>query len=180
MSNVIKFESNYGNFAYRLEAAVPDGGSTTLMVQGLANIAYRVAGSSIDKALSAKDRKAVLYSEEDAQRINAAVSAKIVELEKKDATLNSLALSFSITGQHVFGESNGEKSRALATAMWTQIQSQPDASFKVACSIFGIDPESYTDASAVEAIHAFNQGAKKKKETTEAATAPPVASVPAA
>lgn len=102
----IEVKSNYGNFDYRLTAEVGDSvnaETVSLCKQGLLNIAYRVAGSAVDKALGVKERKAVNYSEADAERINAAVSGKLKELEAKDSTLKALEMSFAVTGEHEWG-----------------------------------------------------------------------------
>lgn len=158
----IKFESNYGNFDYRMTAQTPDGGAEVLEVQGLANIAYRVAGSSVDKALGTKDRKSVLYSKEDAQRINAAVSAKLTELEGKNAALKACGISFAVTGQHVFGEGAVEATKE-ATEMWTKLQSNPDEEqFKRQCKHLGIDPEAGDDEKAIAACVVFLREQKRK------------------
>lgn len=102
----IEVKSNYGNFDYRLTAEVGEDvnvQTVSLCKQGLLNIAYRVAGSAVDKALGVKERKAVNYSEADAERINAAVSKKLAELEAKDGTLKALEMSFAVTGEHEWG-----------------------------------------------------------------------------
>lgn len=162
----IEQKSNYGNFDYSISAEIGDdvnAGTQALCKQGLANIAYRVCGSSVDKALGVKDRKALGYTSELGNQIDVAVNKKLVELEGKDAALKSLGITFHVTGQHEFGAEGGVSSRVIATAVWTQMQSLPDAQFAVARMIYGV-PEEYTDESAIEAVHAFNQKSKKKPE----------------
>jgi hypothetical protein len=113
----IQFESNYGNFAYRFTAQIGEDVNPQtqyLAKQGLANIAYRVAGSSVDKALGVKERRSVEYSDEDGERINDAVSKKLKELEGKETMLSALKLSFAVTGKHEFGEAASPKVRATA------------------------------------------------------------------
>lgn len=159
----ISFESNYGNFAYRLNAEVGEeltSATESLCVQGLANIAYRVAGSAVDKALGVKERKGVVFSDADGERINAAVSKKIGELEAKDTKLKELKMSFAVTGQHVFGE-GGDAPTKEATEMWTRVQGLPPEKFEVALKSLGL-AEDYTDESGILAC---------KKKLTEAKAA---------
>lgn len=58
----IVFKSNYGNFDYSMEVELGltpplPPGVEVLIQQGLANIAYRVAGSAVDKALGVETGK---------------------------------------------------------------------------------------------------------------------------
>lgn len=117
----IEFESNYGNFAYSMTAKIGENVNTEtewLAMQGLANISYRVAGSAVDKALGVKDRRSLEYSDADGERIMAAVSKKITEMEGKEVLVKSLSLDFAVTGQHEFGEKStadgGKAARAMA------------------------------------------------------------------
>lgn len=170
----IEQKSNYGNFDYSITAEVGEelnAGTVALCKQGLANIAYRICGSSVDKALGVKDRKALNYSAETGNQIDVAVNKKLVELEGKDASLKALGITFHVTGQHEFGAEGGVSSRVIATAVWTQMQSLPDAQFAVARMIYGV-PEEYTDETAIEAVHAFNQKSKKKAEKVETTPTP--------
>lgn len=151
----IDMTSNYGNFAYRFTAEVGEEltpATVELCRQGLANIAYRVAGSAVDKALGIKERKSVEYSDATGEQINAAVSKKIAELEGKDAMLKGLKMSFAVTGQHVFGE-GGDKPTIAATEMWTKVQALPAEKFEVALKTLGLD-ENYTDEQGVLACKA--------------------------
>lgn len=135
----IEFKSNYGNFAYRMTAEVGEEltpATEVLAVQGLANICYRVAGSSVDKVLGVKVRKDVSFSDDDGERINAAVSKKIGEMVGKDAALTALKLSFAVTGQHVFGE-GGDAPTKEATEMWTRVQALKEPKFGQAMSALG-------------------------------------------
>lgn len=116
----VTFSSNFGQFENRLSGQFPDELADTIAQCALADILYRVCGSSADKKLGVvgkkpkegvtgyADRKSVPYSESNCVIINKAVDDKIKELEDQDApegaAYQSLALTFSITGQHVFGE----------------------------------------------------------------------------
>lgn len=153
----IEFKSNYGNFAYRFTAEVGEdvnAASTALCIQGLANIAYRVAGSAVDKALGVKERKGVEFSDADGERINAAVSKKLNEMIVKDGVLSQLHLSFAVTGQHVFGEGAGGEPTKADKELWTSIQQMPGEKFEAAVKLIGI-PEDYDDESALKAVRAW-------------------------
>lgn len=161
----IEFRSNYGNFDYRMTAEVGEeltAATEALAAQGLANICYRVAGSSVDKALGAKDRKAVLFSDADGEKINAAVSAKINAMlaAEKTKVLQALKLSFAVTGEHVFGESADAPSKE-ATEMWTKVQGLAPEHFALALKALGLDEE-YTDESGILACKRKLQEAKAK------------------
>lgn len=120
------FTSYWGNFAYRMSAELPDGTPEWVCAEALANMSYRLAGSRVDKALGVKkdgkaaSRRDVEYSVEDAERINAAVSAAIVEWEGKPeagaAERKAAKLSFAVTGKHEFGV-EGASPMAMATAL---------------------------------------------------------------
>lgn len=174
----IEFTSNYGNFAYRMTAEIGEEvnpASEALCLQGLANICYRVAGSSVDKALGVKERKSVLFSDADGERINAAVSAKLTEIVKKTPVLASLNMSFAVTGQHEFGAEDAGGTKA-ATEQWTVMQSWDDEKFQKVCKGLGIDPEAGDDDKAVAAIAKFHREHKraaleKAKKDAEAAMA---------
>lgn len=166
----IKFESNYGFFAYSLSAEVGEeltAATEELCQQGLANIAYRVAGSAVDKALGVKTkegkkyekRNEVLYSEEDAERINAAVSGKITELENGTAgqKIKELKLSFSVTGEHEFGVSKGDSHRKAAELLWAKVEALEASDMKKfddTLKTLGLDPENYTPEAGIEACRA--------------------------
>lgn len=120
----VTFNSNFGQFKNRLTGQFPDELADTIAQCALADILYRVCGSSADKKLGVvgkkpkegvtgyADRKSVSYSEANCAIIAKAVDDKIDELcgkgvEKPTAdhdAYNVLGLQFSITGQHVFGE----------------------------------------------------------------------------
>lgn len=167
------FESNYGNFAYRMQAEVettePVSAALRFIVeQGLANMAYRVAGSAVDKALGVKTKEGrrfekrteVLYSDADAETINAAVSRKISELEADAETgglVKALHLSFAVTGQHEAAGGGGESKEAVA--LWTQLQSLPEEKFSAALAKLGLDAD-YDDGSGVAACRKHIQAQK--------------------
>lgn len=164
MKNTIEFESSYGNFAYKISAEIGEDvnpQTVFLAKQGLANIAYRVCGSSVDKALGVKDRKSVEFSDATGEQINAAVSKKLTELEgkAKDALPKELKVSFQITGQHEFGVA--ESGTKEATAVWTQLQGEKDeAKFALTLKKLGLG-EDYTDETAIVAVAKALRDARK-------------------
>lgn len=116
----VTFNSNFGQFKNKLSGQFPEELADTIAQCALADILYRVCGSSADKKLGVvgkkpkegvtgyADRKSVPYSEANVNTIHDAVFVKIAELEKatdpEGAAYRTLALQFEITGQHVFGE----------------------------------------------------------------------------
>lgn len=184
----ITFESNYGNFDYRMTAEVGEdvnAATTALCVQGLANICYRVAGSSVDKALGVKDRKAVEFSDADGERINAAVSKKLGEMlaAEKTQVLAPLKLSFAVTGQHEFGATDGGKPTKDDVELWTSVQSTvvrdaegnvdkaaTNAKFEASLKVLGLD-EDYDDAKAIAACRKLRlEAVRKQAEVAKANT----------
>lgn len=184
----IEFKSNYGNFDYRMTAEVGDevnAATTVLCLQGLANICYRVAGSSVDKALGVKERKGVVFSDADGERINAAVSKKLTEMLVKDATLVPLKLSFAVTGEHEWGAGADAPSKK-AEELWTRVQGLVEtpeelaagmakgAKFEKALAALGL-AEDYTDETGIAAcmkmVAAANAAARAAKAKAEAQTA---------
>lgn len=168
----ITFESNYGNFSYRMTAEIGDevnAATEVLCTQGLANICYRVAGSSVDKALGVKERKGVEYSDNDGERINAAVSDKLTKmlLEEKTKGLAPLKLSFAVTGQHEFGSTSDAPSKE-ATELWVKVQAMQGEKFEKALKVLGLN-EDYTDESGILAAKKFLQAAKKAAQVAAAA-----------
>lgn len=159
----IEFKSNYGAFAYRMTAEIGEDvnpATVALALQGLANICYRTVGSNVDKALGVKSKKnggdgrmAVLYSPADAERINTAVSAKLVEIEAENGgALKPLAMSFAVIGEHVFGES--QKPSKEAEALWTSIQSIKDeAVFAQSLAKLGLTEDTADDEHGIPACH---------------------------
>lgn len=162
----IEFKSNYGNFDYRMTAEIGEevnAASEALCMEGLANICYRVAGSAVDKALGVKKgegRKAVGYSDEDGERVNAAVSKKLNEILEKQGVLKPLGLSFAVLGQHEFGAANDTPTKE-AVELWTQVQAMvPEEKFNGALKALGLDPEDYEDDEAVLACKRHLQKVK--------------------
>lgn len=167
----LEFRSNWANFDYLMTAEVGEDltpATEMLCQQGMGNISYRVAGSAVDKALGVKTgkgepgRKGVEYSEADGERINAAVSAKITELENgKDGVMfKALKLRFQVTGQHEYGGTDAPASKE-AEKIWTGIQAVADPEkFKAALGRLGLDPEDYDDDRALAAIHTKLKAAK--------------------
>lgn len=157
----ITFTSNYGNFAYRMTAEIGDSVNPEtefLCMQGLANICYRVAGSNVDKALGAKERKAVEWSDEDGERITAAVSEKITALEVKSPELKKLSLDFAVTGQHEFGTASADAGKA-ALGMAELFKDNPGA-----LAAFGVDAGEQDLQVIAKAISAFNAKFRKPRE----------------
>ena len=169
----IEFKSNFARFAYRMTAEVGEEltpATTALCIQGLANICYRTVGSNVDKKLGIKSKKnggdgrtAVLYSVEDAERINAAVSEKITEMEKdeKDGAMTKLLkLSFAVTGEHEFGV--GAEPTKEDEAFWTQVQALPETEFAKALELLKLDPEDYDDDKALRACREMRLVAERE------------------
>lgn len=159
----IEQTSNYGNFAYRITAEVGEDvnpATVALCGQGMLNIAYRIAGSAVDKALGVKERKGVEYSEESAQIINAAVSKKLGELVEKTPALAGLKLSFAVTGQHEFGEAGGGATKEAA-ALWAEVQGWETPKFEAALKKMGLTSD-YTDEAGIMACKKVLQDAKKR------------------
>lgn len=162
------FNSNWGNFAYALVANIVEETlsekTLKLIDEGMANLSYRACGSSVAKALGVKTgsgeegRRGVLYSDEDAERINKAANDKLTKLGFSDSEI-----SFSVTGQHEYGAE--EKPTKEATEAWTKIQAMPEPRFTEKCKLIGIDPESYEDADAILKVRRFLiDTARKAKE----------------
>lgn len=118
----IEQKSNTGRFAYTITAEVGDSvndATTTLCVGGLADAGFRAAGSAVDKALvkagvATKDTK---RSEVDYTEANRAIVAKAAQeaLDKLTSDKGYPAMTFEVTGEHVFGES--VSAMAMATAL---------------------------------------------------------------
>lgn len=150
MNKTIQFDSNYSSFAYRLTTEVGEDvneSTTALCMEGLANISYRVAGSAVDKALGVKSKKnggmgreGVSYDSALGETINAAVSAKIVELENAEGSkLKALKLSFAVTGEYV-PATDGTASKE-ATELWTKVQVLDEVKFLGALVKLGVTKE---------------------------------------
>ncbi len=159
----ITFSSNYGNFATRLTAEIGEdvNAATTWLAetQGLGNIAYRVAGSKVDKAFgvkTAKDRKFekrvdVPFSAANQLIVETAVRSAIEELEKATPSIVSLNLTFNVTGLHEFGSTDTAPTKE-ATELWVKIQQLPTEKFNEKLKVLGLNEHSYDDATAVLAI----------------------------
>lgn len=174
----IEFHSNYGPFSYRMTAEIGDDvnpSTVALAKQGMANICYRTVGSNVDKALGVKSKKnggdgrsALLYSEQDGETINAAVSKKLTELEaEENGALKPLKLSFAVTGQYVPAEAKPSKE---ATEVWVKIQALPEPAFATALEKLGLTAEDYDDDRAIAAIHKKMLEAKRAAAAAAAAT----------
>lgn len=171
----ITFESNYGNFAYRITAEVGENlteATEWLALQGIANIAYRVAGSAVDKAMGVKVRKELLFTPEAGEQISAAVSKKLTELEAKDEKLKALKCGFAVTGQHEFG-ATGEVSKEVQE-LWGKVQALYGEAFAKALTnlrTFGFpEGEDYEDEDGLAACKALLRKVKEdaKKAAQEA------------
>lgn len=198
----IKFESNYASFAYRLTATIePDmfrafqhidstsspeerasdkaekammSAVEELLLQGLANIAYRVAGSRIDKALGVKSKKnggmgreGVVFDPKHIPTIESAVSTAITEMENVEGSkVKPLALSFAITGEYV-PKTDGTASKE-ATELWTKVQALPADKFEAAIKKLGL-AEDYDDESGIAACVRHIQAEKAKAKLAAAA-----------
>lgn len=173
----IKFESNYSTFAYRLTAEVGEEltpATEELCLQGLANIAYRVAGSRIDKALGVKSKKnggmgreGVAFDPKHIPTIESAVSTAITELENVEGSkVKPLGLSFAVTGEYV-PKTDGTASKE-ATELWTKVQALPADKFEAAIKKLGL-AEDYDDESGIAACVRHIQAEKAKAKLAAAA-----------
>jgi len=158
----IVFNSNYGNFAYRMTAVIGDevnAATEQLCLQGLANIGYRIAGSNVDKGLGVKVRKEVLYSEADGERINGFVADALKKLEEKEGSLlKALKMDFAVTGEYVPSTSGPSESKE-AKDMWAVIAALPEEKKKGALTKLGLQ-EGFSEAEAVAAVHTALKAAK--------------------
>lgn len=168
----IEFKSNYGNFAYSLTATIGEDvneeTSWLAETQGLGNLAYRVCGSAVDKALEVKtkeakfdNRKDVPYGQANLDKINAAVTASITKIVADKPIVGKLNMKFAVTGQHVFGESSDAPTKE-ATELWTTVQGKQGEAFTKALKVLGLKEDDYTDESGVLACKRFLQDAKRK------------------
>lgn len=169
----ITFKSNFGRFAYTITCEVGEEvneATTALCLQGLANVGFRGVASGVEKALVAaklmtKDdkRDAVAYSDEAGITVMESAQKKLDEIAKKDGLPH---MSFEVTGEHVFGES--EASRKMATALLNQIKAMPDAQRAGMELVLGFAPEDSEEAKITK-CHAFISGMKApKKEKAKA------------
>lgn len=120
----IVFNSYTGKFSYRLSAKWTGGEidedtlkvSEPLLLEGLANLAYRFLSSKVDKALREKGllgsdapRKELEYSSGAARTIETVVDEAI---EKMDGGWKGWSFKFEITGEHVIGDGAAPMARA--------------------------------------------------------------------
>lgn len=173
----IVFKSNYGNFDYSMEVElglVPPlpAGVETLIQQGLANIAYRVAGSAVDKALGVETgkgkegRRGVKYSDELAKVIEATVGAKLAELSAKADSGVPTGISFKVVGAHEYG-AEGESAMVRATAFVDALMATPatEAKLRDMVGMLGLaDAETATKEELVAFAHGKGLGISVKKK----------------
>lgn len=185
----IEFTSNYSAFKYRMTAEVGENlteATEALCMEGIANICYRTAGSNVDKALGVKSKKnggmgreGLSYDSALGETINAAVSAKITELENATGSkVKALKLSFAVIGEHVKGES-GDAPTKEATEMWTKVQALVEtpeeiaggmakgSKFEKALKTLGL-AEDYTDEQGIMACKARLTAAKQAAKVAAA------------
>lgn len=158
----ITFDSNFGQFNYRITAEIGDEVnemSTNLCVRGLADTGFRGVASEVEKALtkagfSTKDtkRSEIEYSDEAALVIQETAQSKLDEIATK---ANLPAMTFEVTGKHEYGDQ--EQSRVMATAMWSQVKDN-DA---LRASL-GADDDT-TDEAGIELAHKFLAGLRKPR-----------------
>lgn len=172
----IKFESNYSAFSYRLQADVGEDltpATEELAMQGLANIAYRVAGSRIDKALGVKSKKnggmgreGVSFDPAHIPTIESAVSTAITEMENAEGSkLKALGLSFAVTGEYVPRDSASASKEA--TELWTKVQGLKGEAFEKAIKTLGLS-EDYDDESGIAACQKHMAAEKAKAKLAAA------------
>lgn len=165
----ITFTSNYAAFTYRMTALVGEElteATEALCLEGVSNLCYRVAGSAVDKALGVKSKKnggmgrdGIAFDTKHIPTIEAAVSAKITEMENAEGSkLKALELSFAVTGEYVKGE--GGTSSKEAEALWVQVQALPADKFEGAIKKLGLD-ENYDDEKGIAACQRHIQAEKR-------------------
>ena len=169
----LTFKSNTGRFAYICTAEAPDGLPVNVqktLIEGIANCTYRSTSAEVDKAFKKAGqlpetvtepnaegkmvtrkggRADVPYNEANVEMLEEISNAKLAKMVEKEGIL---PMMLTVTGEHVFGEA-GTSTRVTATALWTMLQSQPEAVFAMGCTMYGIDTEDYSDESAIEQIH---------------------------
>jgi hypothetical protein len=158
----ITFDSNFGQFNYRITAMVGDEvneQSTNLCIRGLADTGFRGVASEVEKALvkggfATKEtkRSEIEYSEEASAVIQTTAQSKLDEIATK---ANLPEMTFEVTGKHEYGDQ--EQSRVMATAMWAQVKDN-DA---LRASL-GAD-EDTTDEAGIELAHKFLGGLRKPR-----------------
>lgn len=181
----IQFKSNYGNFDYvmsvelGLTPPLPDG-VESLIQQGLANIAYRVAGSAVDKALGVETGKgkegrrgvkwdAVIVSGKGDEEIRTPAS-KVIETTVNDklALLIDVpkGITFKVTGQHEYG-AEGESAMVRATAFVETLMAkqETEAQLRGTLGMLGMaDAETATKEELVAFAHSKGLGISTKKK----------------
>ena len=180
----ITFESNVGNFNYRLTAIVGDevnAESVNLCKEGLANLGFRAGASAGFKALlklgfltKEDKRDSVRYwatvttkgkdgeeiTHDAVEVIESAVQAKLDELAgDKDKPLP--AMEFIITGEHTSGET--EASRKQATAMWGQVMAKSEPARAAMLVAIGVMDGGADEVAGIEACHTFLRSLVAKK-----------------
>lgn len=167
---LITFDSNYGNFDYTIGAEIEDSELSPLAVelakQGLANIAYRVAGSAVDKALAIDPkvgRRSVEYSEEAGEKIDASVKATLAKLEAAEKNALPKGVTFTVTGKHEFGE-GGESAMVRATNLVDALFDKNEKALRDALTMFDPNAETASRASLIEIAHKAKMGISSPKK----------------
>ena len=117
----IEQKSNFGQFSYTITAEIGDevnAATTRLAIGGLADAGFRAAGSSVEKGLVEaklidKDTKRadISYGEETARKVESLAQAA---LDKLTTEKGYPKMTFVVTGQHEYGESNTATKEAEA------------------------------------------------------------------
>jgi len=170
----IEFNSNYGNFKTSIKAVVPDGSNRVICEEGLANILYRVCGSSVDKGFGLKKgdkRTGIPYSAENAAKVEKLVREKIEELcgmgedpGEDAAEYMALALEFKITGQHEAGEAGSAMVRATALVDAMLGDEKMEEAYRTIFGLQGLaDADNATREQLIEFAHSKGLGVQPPK-----------------
>lgn len=172
----VNFVSNYGNFDYEMSVKLTDESlspaAKSFIKEGLANIAYRVCGSAVDKALGVlpeskggTGRRGIEYSQGSARIIETTVWDKLATLGLKD-------VGFKIIGEHEYGEAGSAMLRAT-TLVDTLLDGGKEEQLRATLAMFGATDKD-DRAGLIRIAHKAGLGiqppkAPKAKSTAKAA-----------
>lgn len=169
---IFTFSSNYGNFDYRMDVEVPmtppAGPELRYLVnQGLANIAYRVCGSAVDKALGVvpeskggKGRRGVAFNDVNRRIVEGTVVTKLAELAKTEPA--AAFIEFSVTGEHEYGAEGGSPmARASAFVDALLGDSKAEAQLRATLALFDDRAIEGSRDVLVEIAHSKGLGIQK-------------------
>lgn len=163
----IKFESNFGRFNYSITCEIGEEvneATTELALQGLANVGFRAVASEVNKALvkaglaeKTTARADIGYGNEAVAVITSAAQAKLDKLASDEGLPG---MTFNVSGEHVFGET--EVSRKRATELWNKVNAMEET--KRVGMMLSLDiNEDDEESVAIEKCHAFLATLNAKK-----------------